>query len=185
MSIDSLRESNSMKTTTLIVTEKILCNGNKDIVYKDSAGHYHNPYGPAIIHYYSNGKIAFESYYLNNKSHREDGPAIIYYYRDGKIEFEHYYLNDQYHRENGPAHIHYYENGKIQYEEYYLNDKLHREDGPAFISYYEDGKIEHESYYLNGERLSKEDFNNRNNKKDSCQGKIVEIDGRKYKLTPI
>jgi hypothetical protein len=54
-----------------------------------------------------------------------------------------------------------------------------REDGPA-IEYASGSK----SWYLSGEKLTEEEFNERMNP-TSCSGKIVEIDGKKYKLTEI
>jgi hypothetical protein len=60
---------------------------------------------------------------------------------------------------------------------WWLNGKCHREDGPAYID--SNGTQE---WYLNGIKLTEDEFNNR---KNSCDGKIVEIDGKKYKLTSI
>ena len=57
------------------------------------------------------------------------------------------------------------------------NGKFHRTDGPACD--YGDGDI---SWYIDDEKLTEEQFNNR---VKSCEGKIVEIDGKKYKLTEI
>ncbi len=37
-------------------------------------------------------------------------------------------------------------------------------------------------YYINGKCLTKKEFNNRNK---SCENKIVEIEGVKYKLTKV
>ena len=61
---------------------------------------------------------------------------------------------------------------------WYLNGQLHREDGPA-IEYADGDKI----WYINGRRLTKEEFNKRT--KSDCAGKVVEIDGKKYKLTEV
>jgi len=123
----------------------------------------------------------------SNQRHREDGPAVEY--ADGDKE---YYINGKLHREDGPAVE--CANG---YKEYYINNKLHREDGPAVEradgtkTYYINGKIHREngpaveradgvnSYYINGEELAEEEFNNRNK---SCENKVIEIDGVKYKL---
>jgi len=58
-----------------------------------------------------------------------------------------------------------------------LEGQLHRVDGPA--REWADGDKE---WYLNGKRLSEEEFNKRTK---SCSGKIVEIDGKKYKLIEI
>ena len=109
-------------------------------------------------------------YYYSDKEmtifHREDdGPAIEY--ADGTKEW---YLNGELHREDGPA-VEYADGSKY----WYLNGKCHSEDGPA-IEYASGTKV----WYLNGEQLTEEAFNNR--KKPSCAGKVVEIDGKKYKL---
>ena len=78
------------------------------------------------------------------------------------------------HREDGPA-IEYADG----FKSYWIQGKLHREDGPAVV--WADGSKE---YYIHGKLMTKEEFLARN-KVDSCDGKIVEIDGKKYKLNPI
>ena len=174
-----------MKTTNLTVTETNN-DGHKIITCKNKAKRLHNPYGAAYV-YYLNNKIQNKIFYLNGKLHREDGPAIIYYYDNGQILSEHYFLNGKHHREDGHTIIYYYQNGKIEREFYYLNDKRHRENGPAYIHYHKNGKIDYEEYYLNNKNCYKQDLDRKINKKTitSCEGKIVEIDGRKYKLTTI
>ena len=111
----------------------------------------------------------FTKYFdFNNpdRLHREDGPAIEY--ENGTKEW---YVNGQRHREDGPAAE--YENGT---KEWNVNGQLHRSDGPAVE--YADGSKE---WYVNGQSVTEKEFNKRHN---SCSGKIVEIDGKKYKLTP-
>jgi hypothetical protein len=83
-----------------------------------------------------------------------------------------YNLEGQRHNEHGPAID--YKNG---HKWYYINGKCHREDGPAVE--YVDGK---ESYYINGIHLTKEQFNNRTK---TCENKVVEIEGVKYKLSKV
>jgi hypothetical protein len=89
---------------------------------------------------------------------------------DSKTEW--YNLNDERHREDGPA-IEFADGDKY----WYINGERHREDGPAIE--FADGD---KSWYINGQRLTETEFNQRT---DSCIGKIVEIDGKKYKLTQI
>ena len=60
---------------------------------------------------------------------------------------------------------------------WYLNGKLHREDGPA-VERADDSK----SWYLNDEELSEAKFNARTKPAPSCEGKVIEVDGVKYKL---
>ena len=104
---------------------------------------------------------------LNGKWHREDGPAIER--ADGSKEW---YLNGKLHREDGPA-CEWADGSKY----WYLNGKLHREDGPAVER--ADGS---KYWYLNGEQLSETQFNARTKQKPPCEGKVVEVDGVKYKL---
>ena len=61
---------------------------------------------------------------------------------------------------------------------WYLNDKLHREDGPAV-----ERASGNKRWYLNGEELTETEFNNR--MKKPCSGKIVDIEGVKYKLVEV
>jgi hypothetical protein len=78
------------------------------------------------------------------------------------------------HREDGPA----VENAN-GYKAYYINNKLHRKGGPAVVYANED-----KEYFIRGKFIKEEQFLARN-KKDPCDGKIVEIDGKKYKLNPV
>ena len=102
---------------------------------------------------------------LNGKHHRENGPAY-----EGADGYKAWYLNGKHHREDGPA-IEYADGTKI----WYLNDKLHRTDGPAYER--ADGTKE---WWINGKRVTEADV-----MKPSCNGKVVEIDGKKYKLQEI
>ena len=81
-----------------------------------------------------------------------------------------WYVNGKLHREDGPA-----LEGVIG-NEWYVNGDLHREDGPAiewFTGYKE--------WHINGEQLTEQEFLSRK-QGNPCDGKIVEIDGVKYKL---
>ena len=84
-----------------------------------------------------------------------------------------WYLNGKLHREDGPA-IEWAGGSKS----WYLNGKLHREDGPAI-----EGADGSKYWLLNSEKLTEEEFNNRMNK--SCSGKVVDIEGVKYKLVEV
>ena len=123
----------------------------------------HREDGPAIEH--ANGT---KSWWVNGNLHREDGPAIEY--ADGSKEW---YLNGNLHREDGPT----YESVD-GHKEWRVNGNLHREDGPAIE--YADGS---KAWYLNGTHMTESEFLKRNQK--SCNGKTVEIDGVKYRLTVV
>lgn len=92
-------------------------------------------------------------------------------YTDGS---QFWYLNGKSHREDGPAAIH-----STGTQFWYLNGKLHREDGPAAV--YSDGT---QFWYLNGIGHTEDRFNKKS-KKTECEGKVVEIDGKQYKLIAI
>jgi hypothetical protein len=104
-------------------------------------------------------------WYLGENLHREDGPAIEYV--SGSKEW---WRNGNLHREDGSA-VEYADG----YKSWYLNGKRHREDGPAveWADWYK-------SWYLNGVKYTEEQFLEKTKK--TCEGKIVEIDGVKYKL---
>ena len=104
------------------------------------------------------------------KRHREDGPAVEW--NDGETEW---YLNGERHRENGPA-----VEGADGTKFWYLNGLLHREDGPAVEC--PDGT---KCWSLNGKEFTEKEFNKQVNKHTSCNGKIVEIDGKRYELKEI
>ena len=82
------------------------------------------------------------------------------------------------HREDGPA-IEWSDGTKF----WCINGKYHREDGPAIE--WANGSKE---WYINGVEYTKEAFDKyiaEKNKPQDCAGKVVEIEGKKYKLTPI
>ena len=87
---------------------------------------------------------------------------------------KHWYLNGKRHREDGPA-CEYADGTKY----WYSNGKRHREDGPAME--YADGKC----WYLNGIEYTEEGYQKKRNKVPSCAGKVVEIDGHKYRLEEV
>jgi len=129
--------------------------------YKWDTDELHNPYGPAV-EYADGDKV----WYLNGKRHREAGPAVEW--EDGDKEW---WINGKRHRENGPA-IEHVDGSKF----WYINNKLHREDGPAIE--YADGDKE---WWVNGVELTEKEFHNRH----SYAGKVVEIDGKRYKLEEV
>jgi hypothetical protein len=120
---------------------------------------------------YDNKTIAWRN--SDGKLHREDGPAVEY--ANGNKAW---YLNGKLHREDGPA-IERADGTK----EWWLDDKRHREDGPAIE--WADGD---KSWYVNGKKLTQEQFLARTKckpKQASCAGKVVEVDGKKYKLVEV
>jgi hypothetical protein len=111
------------------------------------------------------------------KLHRLDGPAIERANGDKS-----WYIDGKLHRLDGPA----FEcaNGD---KSWYVDGKRHRLDGPAVEwadgdkSWYVDGK----SWYVDGKKMTEKEFNEYIKPKPPCEGKVVEVDGIKYKLTAI
>ena len=108
-------------------------------------------------------------WYQNSRYHRADGPAVQY--PTGTKEW---YQNGQRHRESAPA-IERADGTKGWYQ----NNQLHRTDGPAVE--YADGR---KYWYIKGIQLAEQEFNKKMNP-PTCNGKTVEIDGVRYKLSII
>ena len=87
---------------------------------------------------------------------------------------KHWYINGKLHREDGPA-IEWADGAKS----WYINGKCHREDGPA-VEWANGTKY----WYINDKFLTEAEFNARI-KQSSCDGRVVEIDGKKYKLQEV
>lgn len=109
--------------------------------------------------------------YKNEKGqfHREDGPAVEYAGGDKQ-----WWVDGQLNRTDGPA----VENSN-GCKEWWVKGRLHRTDGPAIE--FANGR---KSWYIEGEPLSESEFNRRT-KQTSYEGKVVEIDGVKYKLVKL
>jgi hypothetical protein len=103
---------------------------------------------------------------VNGKRHREDAPAVEW--SDGT---RFWYLDGKRHRIGGPAFE--WQNGC---REWFYNDRRHRLDGPAI-----EGFDRTKGWWIDGVQLSEDEFNRRVNPAP-CDGKVVEIEGRKYRL---
>jgi len=88
--------------------------------------------------------------------------------------YKSWYLDGKYHREDGPA-VEWADGSNF----WYLNGKLHREDGPA-IEYPNGDKC----WYLDHEKLTEAEHRAATSK-HTCEGKIVEVDGKKYQLKEV
>jgi hypothetical protein len=83
-----------------------------------------------------------------------------------------WYVDGKWHRVDGPA-VEYASGTKC----WYLDNKLHRVDGPAVE--YADGRKE---WWLDGKQLTESQWLEAVQPKPSCVGKVVEVDGVKYRL---
>jgi len=96
--------------------------------------------------------------------HRLDGPAIEWANGD-----KWWYQNGQLHRTDGPA-----IEDADGYRAWYQNGKLHRLDGPAIERANGDCV-----WYIEGKKLSEKEFLQQTS---TCNGKVIEYEGKKYKL---
>ena len=99
--------------------------------------------------------------------HRLDGPAVEH--ANGYKEWR---VNGKLHRLDGPA-VEYADGDKA----WFVDDKPHRLDGPAIE--YANG---YKAWYVDDKQMTEEEFNAYIKPKPSCEGKVVEVDGIKYKL---
>jgi hypothetical protein len=108
-------------------------------------------------------------YWCNDKDeyHRLDGPAIEY--ADGHKSW---FVDGKRHRLDGPAVE--CANG---YKAWFVDGERHRLDGPAIE--YTDG---HKAWWVNGKLMTEKEFNEYTKPKPTCEGKVVEVDGVKYRL---
>ena len=106
-------------------------------------------------------------YNEKDQIHRLDGSAIEH--ADGSKAW---YINGKLHRLDGPA-IESVDGTKA----WWVDGKLHRLDGPAYESA-DDTK----AWFVKGKYMTEEEFNEYIKPKPSCEGKVVEVDGIKYKL---
>ena len=107
--------------------------------------------------------------WFNDKDqfHRLDGPAI-----EGVDGYKAWLVEGKYHRLDGPARE--WANGD---KVWWVENKLHRLDGPAVEN--ADG---YKAWYVEGKYMTEKEFNAYIKPKPACEGKIVEVDGVKYKL---
>ena len=112
-------------------------------------------------------------YNQQGKFHREGGlPAIEY--ADGD---KFWYVNGQLHREGGLHTIEFADGGKA----WYVNDQLHREGGLPAVELANGGKV----WYVNGHHVTEEQAKAMFSKPATCDGNVVEIDGKKFKLMEV
>jgi hypothetical protein len=133
-------------------------------------------------------------YIVKVYTEKEDGVAGTYWYDENDLNFHRiegpaiekpngdkfWFIHGRLHRLDGPAMITLVSDN--QYVKYWcVNDNYHRLDGPAVELPSGEGR-----YYIKGKLLYKEDFDKEVAKlsapKFTCDGKVVEIEGKKYQL---
>ena len=86
-----------------------------------------------------------------------------------------WYQNGNLHRTDGPA-----EERADGTKQWYQNGNLHRTDGPAVE--WADGT---KRWYLNGIELTEAEWLKKVNPTPTCDDKVVEVDGKRYKLVAV
>jgi len=111
-------------------------------------------------------------WFLNGVLHRENGPAVEWLNGDKS-----WYKEGELHRDDGPA-CESVNGSKYWYKE----GKRHRLDGPACESV--NG---FKFWYIEGEMYTEENFNKKIKEMNqpSCDGTIVEIEGKRFELKEI
>jgi len=146
-------------------TYKVTVDENKNVRWYNDKEKLHRLDGPAFE--WADGS---KEWYVDGKRHRLDGPAVEY--ANG---FKAWYVDDKLHRLDGPA-IEWSDGSK----EWHENGKRHRLDGPAIE--WADGS---KSWWVNGKKMTEKEFNEYIKPKPSCEDKVIDIDGKKYKLVAI
>lgn len=101
--------------------------GPSYILYAESTGcflseeYYHNGIIYRRSNYDHNGNKSYDSWWNENKLHREVDPALTVY-REGKIFREEWFYDDKRHNINGPALIQYDLDGVIQETFWYIEN---------------------------------------------------------------
>lgn len=95
-------------------------NGDVKYEYYFQYGKKHNENGPAYIHRHDK-IIRYEKWIINDKTHRLNKPAVLYYYDNGQLKFETYYEDGKCHRVNGPALIIYNKDGSVKSQNYFYH----------------------------------------------------------------
>ena len=143
-------------------TYKVTVDEEKTIRWYNDKDQLHRLDGPAV-----DRADGTKVWYVNGKLHRLDGPAFEY--ADGtKV----WYVNGKPHRLDGPA-AEWASGTKV----WYVNGKLHRLDGPA--AEWASGTKE---WWVDDKLMTEKEFNEYIIPKPTCEGKVVEVDGIKYKL---
>ena len=104
------------------------------------------------------------------KLHRLDDPAV-----EDADGYKAWWVDGKIHRLNGPAIER--ANGFKAFKAWWFNGKRHRLDGPAVE--YANGDKE---WWVDDKKMTEKEFNEYIKPKPSCEGKVVEVDGVKYRL---
>ena len=146
----------------------------KHVYHFDSK--FHRVGGPAVHQWNSKGQLIWEQWLVDESYHREDGPAFRRWNSKGQLIIEEWCLNGQYNREDGPALRVWNDEGVLIEEIWHRHNDRHREDGPALREWNDEGQLIFEEWWVDGKLVDKP---------SGCDGKVVTIEGKQYRLEPV
>ena len=95
---------------------------------------------------------------------------------EGQLIREEWRVDGKFHRVDGPAVHRWNSEGQLIYEQWRVDGKLHRVDGPARRQWNDEGQLIYEEWWVDGEEVDKS---------SGCDGKVVTIEGKQYRLEPV
>jgi len=106
-------------------------------------------------------------------------------YSNGQPYYREFRVEDKLHRDpkDGPAYESFYKSGQLCSREFRVEYTLHRDpkDGPAHESFYESGQLYCREFWVEGKLLTDAEVATATTH-PSCDGAVVEFQGRKYRL---
>ena len=107
------------------------------------------------------------------------------HYSNGQLHYREFRVEDKRHRDHkdGPAYEGFHESGQLHCREFRVEDKRHRDpkDGPAYEVFYESGQLHYREFWVEGKLLTDAEVATATTI-PSCDGAVVEFQGRKYRL---
>ena len=170
MSITVLVKINKLNnwSSKMKVIYKVEVDEDGNTFWYNQQGKFHREGKPAI-EYADGDKV----WWVNGKQHREGGLPAVERADGTKVWF----VNGQCHREGGLPAIERANGNK----EWWVNGQCHREGGLPAIEYADGDK----EWWVNGHHVTEDQAKDMFNKPASCAGKVVEIDGKQFKLEEI
>jgi len=150
----------------MIVTYKVEVDKNGNVRWYNQQGQLHREGGLPAIEFANGGKFWF----TNGKFNREGGLPACEYANGGKE----WLVNDQFHREGGLPAVEFADGTK----EWWVKDQRVTEEQAKAMFNKPATNLQNSGPYTYEQ--AKDMFN-----KPTCNGKVVEIDGKKFKLVSI
>ena len=88
---------NKPLTLTLTITETYYPDSTqiRSRDCRNAQGRHHNPAGPAVEFWHSDGQPAYQAFCINGERHNPAGPAVEFWYSDGRLQYQEFYINGE------------------------------------------------------------------------------------------